>query len=70
MSLTDFRAALYDFDAGTLRAAIDAGFAPDYVQALDAATLEKVSDATNAIVVAGAAYLGKARLIDNLVVTL
>ncbi len=48
----------------------DAGFAPDYVQALDAATLEKVSDATNAIVVAGAAYLGKARLIDNLVVTL
>lgn len=29
MSLTDFRAALYDFDANALRAAIDAGFAPD-----------------------------------------
>ncbi|MFK7887893.1 MAG: pantoate--beta-alanine ligase [Gammaproteobacteria bacterium] len=48
----------------------EAGFAPDYVRALDALTLKEVDERTREVVIAAAAYLGKARLIDNVVVAL
>ncbi len=43
-----------------------AGLKTDYVTARDAHSLEPVTSKTSEIVVLGAAYLGKARLIDNL----
>ncbi|QYK06064.1 pantoate--beta-alanine ligase [Shewanella zhangzhouensis] len=46
---------------------MDAGFRPDYLEVRSATTLALPTDADKELVVLGAAYLGKARLIDNLV---
>lgn len=43
-----------------------AGFRPDYVAIREAGSLAPASEATRHFVVLGAAWLGKARLIDNL----
>ncbi|MEM7402362.1 MAG: pantoate--beta-alanine ligase [Pseudomonadota bacterium] len=43
-----------------------AGFKPDYVAIRDAADLGDPAYATDSIVILGAAWLGKARLIDNI----
>lgn len=48
----------------------EAGFRPDYVAVREAGTLDTPTDATRRLVVLGAAWLGKARLIDNIVVDL
>ncbi len=45
-----------------------AGFHPDYVAIRDAETLEGARDGTAHMVVLAAAWLGKARLIDNILV--
>jgi len=44
---------------------INAGFTPDYLELRNAHTLRKASATDNDLVVIAAAYLGKARLIDN-----
>ncbi|MFK8015607.1 MAG: pantoate--beta-alanine ligase [Gammaproteobacteria bacterium] len=44
---------------------IEAGFVPDYIDVVDAATLAPADATSENIVIAAAAYLGKARLIDN-----
>ncbi|MCH1920280.1 pantoate--beta-alanine ligase [Shewanella sp. A3A] len=43
-----------------------AGLTPDYIEVREACTLAPVTDTDHALVVLAAAYLGKARLIDNL----
>ncbi|MCH1929626.1 pantoate--beta-alanine ligase [Shewanella sp. A25] len=45
---------------------IAAGFKPDYLEVRHASTLAKATESDNALVILAAAYLGKARLIDNL----
>ncbi|HEX6549122.1 MAG TPA: pantoate--beta-alanine ligase [Gammaproteobacteria bacterium] len=45
-----------------------AGFRPDYVAVRDAASLTPATESTRQLVVLGAAWLGKARLIDNILV--
>lgn len=60
--------ALCATEASQLQAA---GWTPDYLEVRDALTLEPVSQATpqhTQLVVLGAAFLGKTRLIDNLIV--
>lgn len=47
-----------------------AGFRPDYVAIREAAELAPATESTQHFVVLGAAWLGKARLIDNLLVDL
>lgn len=47
-----------------------AGFRTDAIDIVDAATLEAATDQSEQLVILMAAYLGKARLIDNRVVTL
>ena len=47
-----------------------AGFRPDYFSVRDARTLGPVSTETEKLVVLGAAYLGKTRLIDNVTLNL
>jgi pantoate--beta-alanine ligase len=47
-----------------------AGFRPDYFSVRDARTLGPVSPETEKLVVLGAAYLGKTRLIDNVTLNL
>ncbi len=42
----------------------------DYVEALDASTLQPIGDKTRAAVIAAAVFLGKTRLIDNITVAL
>lgn len=42
-----------------------AGFSPDYIAIRDQNTLQETTGSTNELRVFGAAYLGKARLIDN-----
>ncbi|MBB1437213.1 pantoate--beta-alanine ligase [Shewanella sp. SG41-4] len=44
---------------------ISAGFTPDYLEVRNANTLRQVTATDSELVVIGAAYLGKARLIDN-----
>lgn len=44
----------------------EAGLKTDYVEVRHAHTLAPIDDSTTEIVILGAAYLGKARLIDNL----
>ncbi|MBT1444401.1 pantoate--beta-alanine ligase [Shewanella sp. JM162201] len=44
-----------------------AGFKPDYMEVRSSKTLAKATDADRELVVLAAAYIGKARLIDNLV---
>ncbi|AZG74601.1 pantoate--beta-alanine ligase [Shewanella livingstonensis] len=44
---------------------INAGFTPDYLEVRNANTLRQATAADTALVVIAAAYLGKARLIDN-----
>jgi len=46
------------------------GFEPDYVEVCHAQTLKPATEADKDIVVLGAAFLGKARLIDNMTLTL
>jgi pantoate--beta-alanine ligase len=48
----------------------NAGFRTDAIDIVDAATLESATDESAQLVILMAAYLGKARLIDNQVVTL
>jgi pantoate--beta-alanine ligase len=48
----------------------DAGFRPDYVAVREAGSLAPATEATRHFVVLGAAWLGKARLIDNIRVDL
>lgn len=43
------------------------GFKIDYLEAVDAATLCKINDTTDNILIAIAAYLGNVRLIDNII---
>ncbi|MCB2383928.1 pantoate--beta-alanine ligase [Shewanella sp. SR1] len=45
---------------------IAAGFAPDYLEIRHAHTLEQAQNQDHALVILAAAYIGKARLIDNL----
>ena len=47
-----------------------AGFRPDYVSVRDAETLESPGEGNQNLVVLGAAWLGRARLIDNVRVSL
>ena len=44
---------------------VNAGFTPDYLEVRNANTLRQATTADNELVVIAAAYLGKARLIDN-----
>ena len=44
----------------------EAGLKTDYVVIRDAISMAPIDDKTQEIVILGAAYLGKARLIDNL----
>ena len=46
------------------------GFAPDYVEIVDATSLQPAHRDSVAVVIAAAAYLGKARLIDNVYLAL
>lgn len=46
------------------------GFKPDYLEIKRAVDLNTATDADTELVILGAAFLGKARLIDNLVITL
>ena len=48
----------------------NAGFRTDAIDIVDATTLESATDKSRHLVILMAAYLGKARLIDNRVVTL
>jgi pantoate--beta-alanine ligase len=48
----------------------NAGFRTDAIDIVDAVTLESATDQSQQLVILMAAYLGKARLIDNRVVTL
>ncbi|MET1219634.1 MAG: pantoate--beta-alanine ligase [Glaciecola sp.] len=48
----------------------DAGFKPDYIEIREAFTLQPAGFEDNELVVLGAAFLGKTRLIDNLQITL
>ncbi|MBV7416690.1 pantoate--beta-alanine ligase [Aeromonas sp. sif2433] len=48
----------------------NAGFRTDAIDIVDADTLESATEASERLVILMAAYLGKARLIDNCVVTL
>lgn len=62
-----------DFDALVQQASEqldDAGFRTDAIDIVDAQTLLPVSSHSQALVILMAAFLGKARLIDNLVVNL
>lgn len=53
------------------QALIEAGFSSvDYVEARDESTLEVLSDTSSGGRLLGAAYIGKARLIDNVPITL
>ena len=45
-----------------------AGFVPDYVSIRDAATLQPIAADNSGAVVLAAARLGRARLIDNVIV--
>lgn len=45
---------------------VAAGFTPDYLEIRHAHTLEKVQSQDQTLVILAAAYIGKARLIDNL----
>lgn len=63
----DDYAELEHHTAGVLAAA---GFRPDYVSIRDARTLREVTLDTEQIVVLGAAWLGKTRLIDNVTLNL
>ena len=47
----------------------EVGFSPDYVAIRDQVSLQETQGVTNNLRVFGAAYLGKARLIDNIPVT-
>ena len=47
----------------------NAGFRTDAIDIVDADTLESATDQSRQLVILMAAYLGKARLIDNRVVT-
>lgn len=49
---------------------VEAGFKPDYLEVREALTLGEPRQASKCWVILAAAYLGKARLIDNLEVTL
>ena len=46
------------------------GFEPDYVEVCHALTLKPATEADKNLVILGAAFLGKARLIDNMTLTL
>lgn len=48
----------------------EAGFEPDYLEVRDAATLEPPAPSAGHLVLLAAARLGRARLIDNILVTL
>jgi pantoate--beta-alanine ligase len=58
---------LADETKATLKAA---GFTPQYIEVCQRATLMPAKKGDRELVILGAAYLGKARLIDNLEVTL
>jgi pantoate--beta-alanine ligase len=45
-----------------------AGLRPDYLEIRNAVDLQPVSDASSEVVILAAAYLGKTRLLDNLLV--
>ncbi|WP_434939965.1 pantoate--beta-alanine ligase [Shewanella sp. HL-SH8] len=45
---------------------IEAGFTPDYLEVRNSNNLQPVTAEDNSLVIVAAAYLGKARLIDNL----
>ncbi len=55
-----------DMEQQALRELVEAGFRPDYVSIRDATTLQ--SPQHNKLVIIAAAWLGKARLIDNVAV--
>lgn len=62
-----------DFEARCIEVAgvlAEAGFIPDYVAVVDPVTLQPAASDSPSVVIAAAAYLGKARLIDNLTATL
>jgi len=62
-----------DFEAQCARVhktLTEAGFVPDYVQVVDPVTLQPAASDSSSVVIAAAAHLGKARLIDNLSATL
>jgi len=59
--------ALIDEGLDALR---NAGLRPDYLDIRNAIDLQPVTDASSELVILAAAYLGKTRLIDNLLVDL
>lgn len=67
-ALRDGASDFADLERGAAAQLGAAGFRPDYVAVRDAGTLEPPAEATRSFVVLGAAWLGKARLIDNIVV--
>jgi len=58
--------AIAEAERDTARALAAAGFKPDYVSVCRRADLDRPRPSDKALVVLAAAYLGKARLIDNL----
>lgn len=55
-------------ETNAMQALRQAGFKPDYVSIRDSENLEAVNTASQPLVILAAAWLGKARLIDNLIV--
>jgi pantoate--beta-alanine ligase len=57
-----------DLEAQAIHRLEQAGFSPDYVSIRDAATLQPIGAGHTGAVVLAAARLGRARLIDNVIV--
>jgi len=60
--------AFAELEAQAIQRLEQAGFVPDYVSIRDAATLQPIETDNSGAVVLAAARLGRARLIDNVIV--
>ncbi len=66
---TNAATLLEEIKAGSIRALVQGGFRVQYFSIVSAGTLEDLQQPEGRIVIATAAYLGKTRLIDNVVFT-
>jgi pantoate--beta-alanine ligase len=60
--------AFADIEAGAMQSLKQAGFKPDYFSIRMADTLAQANDSDLPLVILAAAWLGKARLIDNIII--
>jgi pantoate--beta-alanine ligase len=61
-------AAFAEIESQAMQALSQAGFQPEYVSIRQAGTLAPATDKNGSLVILAAAWLGKARLIDNITV--